>query len=63
MVKPDIFAYTDGENTRPQPFPVKFTPRSEKIRQILVEEARVAREELKIYDGETRLRVTDFDAS
>jgi hypothetical protein len=63
VVQPDIFAYTDGENTRPQPFPAKFTPRSERIREILVEEAKIAREELKIYDGETWLRVTDFDPS
>ena len=60
MVQPDIWAYTDGENTRPQPFPVKFTPRSERIREIILEEAKQAREELSIYDGETRLRVEDF---
>jgi len=37
-----------------------FTPRSERIREILEEEAKVAREELRIYDGETFLRVEDF---
>jgi hypothetical protein len=59
-VKLDIFAYTDGENTRPQPFRARFTPRSDKIRDIIVEEAKAAREDLKIYDGETFLRVEDF---
>jgi len=60
-VKPDIWAYTDGENTRPQPFPATFTPRSDKIGQILEEEAKQAREELRIFDGETLLRVEDFE--
>lgn len=31
------------ENKRPQPFPVKFTTRSDRIREIIVEEAKVAR--------------------
>jgi len=39
---------------------VKFTPRSERIREIVLEEAKQAHEELSIYDGETRLRVEDF---
>jgi len=59
-VKPDIWAYTDGENTRPQPFPATFTPRSDRIRHVIKEEAKQAREELKIFDGETLLRMEDF---
>jgi hypothetical protein len=59
-VKLDIFAYTDGENTRPEPFRARFTHRSDKIREMIVEEAKIAREDLKIYDGETYLRVEDF---
>lgn len=59
-MEPDIFAYTDGENTRPQPFPAKFTPRTEGISKILLEEAEEARENLRIYDGETHLRVQQF---
>jgi len=39
---------------------VKFTPRSERIREIVLEEAKHAREELSMYDGEIRLRVEDF---
>jgi hypothetical protein len=59
-VKLDIFAYTDGENTRPQPFRARFIPRGDKIRDIIVEEANAAREDLRIYDGETYLRMEDF---
>ena len=59
-MKLDIFAYTDGENTRPEPFRARFTPRSDKIRDVIMEEAKIAREDLKIYDGETYLRVEDF---
>jgi hypothetical protein len=40
---------------RPEPFKAQFIPRSEKIQQILLEEAEIAREELRIYDGETSL--------
>jgi len=61
-VKLDIFAYSDGENTRPEPFRARFTPRSDKIGDIIVEEANAAQEDLKIYDGETYLRVEDFIA-
>ncbi|KAK5367709.1 hypothetical protein LTR20_009193 [Exophiala xenobiotica] len=54
-VKLDIFAYTDSENMRPEPFKARFTPRSEKRRQILLKEAAEAREALRIYDGETKI--------
>jgi hypothetical protein len=54
-MKLDIFAYADGENTRPQPFPVRFTPRTEKIQKIIGRDAQEAREVLKIFDGKTKL--------
>lgn len=54
-VKLDIFAYTDSENMRPEPFKARFTPRSEKRREILLKEAAEAREALRIYDGETKI--------
>ena len=54
-VKLDIFAYTDSENMRPEPFKARFTPRSEKRRQILLKEAAEAREALRVYDGETKI--------
>jgi hypothetical protein len=59
-VKLDIFAYTDNENTRPQPFPASFTPRSEKIKELLVNDASAARERLRKYDGETKVTVEQF---
>ncbi|PVH77057.1 cytochrome P450 [Cadophora sp. DSE1049] len=55
----DIFAYTESENTRPMPFKARFIPRSESIRKIILEEADVAREELRVYDGETKLTMAD----
>jgi cytochrome P450 len=59
-VKLDIFAYTDNENTRPRPFPARFTPRSETIKQLLIKDAEAARERLRKYDGETSVTVEQF---
>jgi len=58
-VKLDIFAYTESENTRPEAFRARFTPRSESIRRLILEEATEAREELRIYDGETKVKMED----
>lgn len=49
----DIFAYNDSENMRPLPFKARFVPRSEKIKQIIQMDARMAREDLRRYDGHT----------
>lgn len=57
--KLDIFAYTNGENMRPQPFPAAFEPRSDKIKKTIYEEAAKAREALREYDGETKLTLKD----
>ena len=57
--KLDIFAYTESENMRPEPFKARFTPRNEKIHRLLMEEAGVAREALRKYDGETKLTMED----
>ncbi|KAL4905343.1 cytochrome P450 [Aspergillus multicolor] len=54
-VKLDIFAYTNTENTRPEPFKARFTPRSEKIHALIFEEAEQAREALRVYDKETKV--------
>ncbi|KAL2205522.1 cytochrome P450 [Sarocladium strictum] len=56
---PDIFAYTESENMRPEAFPVRYRPRSEKIKSIVMEELAVAREALRTYDGETKLTMAD----
>ena len=58
-MKLDIFAYTESENMRPEPFRTRFIPRSEKIHRLLMEEAVVARDALRKYDGETRLTMED----
>lgn len=58
-IKLDIFAYTASENTRPIPFKARFLPRSEIIRQIILEQAAAARKALSIYDGETKVRMED----
>ncbi|KAL6399474.1 uncharacterized protein AUP68_18022 [Ilyonectria robusta] len=57
--KLDIFAYTESENTRPEPFKAQFIPRSDTIREIILSEASAAREALRIYDGETKLTMED----
>jgi len=58
-VKLDIFAYTESENMRPEPFKARFLPRSARIHRLVMEEAAVAREALRKYDGETRLTMED----
>lgn len=44
---------------RPEPFRVRFMPRSDAIRKLLLDEAAEAREALRVYDGETRVRIED----
>lgn len=56
----DIFAYTDGENMRPQPFRARFIPRSEEILKTLQREAREAEERLSKWNGTTKVDVKDF---
>ena len=56
-IKLDIFAYTKSENMRPEPFKARFIPRTKRIEDILRQEASRAREELRAYDGETKLRL------
>lgn len=55
----DIFAYTNSENMRPEPFQVRFIPRSDAIKNLLLDEAGEAREALRIHDGETRVTMED----
>lgn len=40
---------------RPEVFKARFTPRTLRIAEIVKEDARIAREELRVYDGETKL--------
>jgi len=59
-IEVDIFAYTNGLNMRPQPFPCEIKPRSERIREAVVREGREALEELKVYDGESKYRMSTY---
>jgi hypothetical protein len=56
-VKLDIFSYTNTENMRPEPFKVQFVPRTPEIKAMILSEASIAREELRIYDWETKVTV------
>lgn len=56
----DIFASTDGENTRPQPFAARFIPRNEQILKTLEKEAEEARLRLAKWDGTTHVKIQDF---
>lgn len=58
-VKLDIFAYTASENMRPEPFKARFIPRHSRVPDIIDEAARIARENLSIYDGETKLTLSN----
>lgn len=58
-VQLDIFAYSKSENIRPLPFKARFTPRSQAIRDLVMEEATTARNALRIYDGETKVTVDE----
>ncbi|TGZ81033.1 cytochrome P450 [Ascodesmis nigricans] len=48
-ITPSTFSYTTGFNTKPTPFPCVFTPRSDKHREILLQDASAADEFLKGY--------------
>ncbi|KAH3956449.1 hypothetical protein HBH98_051550 [Parastagonospora nodorum] len=56
----DIFAYTNGSNWRPEPFKVKFMPRSEAIKRTIEREGKQALENLSKYDRETKYRFSTF---
>ncbi|KAH8706141.1 hypothetical protein GQ44DRAFT_819093 [Phaeosphaeriaceae sp. PMI808] len=58
-VKVDIFAYIKSENMRPKKIKARFLPCLEKIREGILNETAVAREALKVYDGETEVMRED----
>ncbi|KIW79288.1 hypothetical protein Z517_05900 [Fonsecaea pedrosoi CBS 271.37] len=55
-VKLDIWNFTDNENTQPRPFPARFLPRSETIRDIIVQQAQEARVRLQVYESEAKTK-------
>lgn len=57
----DIFAYTNGLNMRPQPFPARFTPRNPTIRAAIEREAKEALVELERYNLPTKFRLSEMD--
>ncbi|KAL3447832.1 cytochrome P450 [Aspergillus insuetus] len=58
--KLDIFAFTESENIRPEPFGARFIPRTEAVPGIVVQAAATAREYLKDFDGETTAQMPSF---
>jgi len=56
----DIFDYTNGLNMRPRPFKCRFTPRGEAVRATVEAEGKRALEELSVYDGESKYRMSTF---
>ncbi|KAL2264487.1 hypothetical protein VTJ83DRAFT_6997 [Remersonia thermophila] len=56
----DIFAFTNGLNMRPQPFQCDISPRSEEIRETILREAEQALNDLKVYEGETKYKMSTF---
>ncbi|KAK3361443.1 cytochrome P450 [Lasiosphaeria ovina] len=56
----DIFAYTNGLNMRPLPFPCDIKPRSDEIRATIVREGEQALQDLRVHDGESKYRMSTF---
>ncbi len=55
--KLDIFAYTNTENMRPEPFKIRFIPRTTEVKDLILSEAEVARVGLSKYDGDTKINI------
>ena len=47
---------------RPEPFRARFIPRSDRHRELVLSEAKVAREYLKRFDGETKVKMETLEA-
>ncbi|KAK0126722.1 hypothetical protein ONS95_008303 [Cadophora gregata] len=58
----DIFDYTDGLNIRPNLFKCRITPRNEEIRKTIEREGKQATEDLSVYNGETKFRISTYSA-
>ena len=56
----DIFDYTNGLNMRPNPFKCHFEPRSAEIRETIEREGMKALEDLAVYEGETKWRMSTY---
>ncbi|KAJ4246879.1 hypothetical protein NW762_013431 [Fusarium torreyae] len=58
--KLDIFAFTESENMRPEPFRVRFIPRSESRKKFVLAEAKEARDFLTQFDSKSKVVMPDF---
>jgi len=56
----DIFNYTNGLNIRPQPFPARFIPRSDRIKAAIEREAKEALSDLDRYNIPTKYRLSEI---
>jgi len=56
----DIFAYSNGLNIRPEPFPARFIVRSEAIKATIEREAKEALAELERFNVSTKYRLSDM---
>ncbi|KAI9760386.1 MAG: hypothetical protein M4579_001682 [Chaenotheca gracillima] len=56
----DIFNYTDGLNMRPNPFKCSITPRSQEIKETIQSEGKQALEDLSVYNGTTKYRMSTY---
>ena len=55
-----LINHSNGLNMRPEPFKCSIEPRSEEIRQTIEREARQAEDDLSVYDGESKYRMSEF---
>jgi len=53
---------SDGLNIRPNLFKCRITPRSEEIKKTIEKEGRQAVEDLSVYNGETKFRISTYSA-
>lgn len=51
---------SDGLNMRPNPFKCRITPRNEEIRRTIEREGVEALENLSIYNGETKYKLSTY---
>ncbi|KAJ9624193.1 hypothetical protein H2203_005644 [Taxawa tesnikishii (nom. ined.)] len=59
--KLDIFAFTESENMRPEPFRVRISPRTEQKKALILEEAAHARDQLREFDGITKVELEPLE--
>lgn len=56
----DVFDFNDASTSRPNPFKVEFVPRSEQIKQLILQEATRAEKELEQYNIKSEITPEQF---